>query len=288
MPLHATNNFSVNSVFWLRSLAEPELGPTRRVIEDLEAFFDRLQLPFQLRDVQTPADLYAALDSLADPRAKPILQLDMHGTKDGLLLSPSGETASWADVIPRLRSINIASGGNLCVIAGVCFAFHAIKQASIAQASPVNILIAPDREVKNSTLEDGLAGFYETLFSGGEVTAAFTKHLGEPFKLFNAERFFVIAVCKYIRNSCKGKGATIRRERLLSDVLLTGQPQTRENLRKIRKQIKDGIKPDQRMLDQYANIFLLGRRCPFNIEQLLSAVENASRDRHVPRSRSAI
>ena len=81
-------------------------------------------------------------------------------------------------------------------------------------ASPVNVLIAPDREVLTGKLEDGLAGFYRALFSDGEINAAFEKHLGEPFKLFLAERFFVIAVCKYIRNVCKGKGASVRRERL--------------------------------------------------------------------------
>ena len=275
MPLQASSGFSINSIFWLRSLLESEWGPTRRVLEDLEPFFARLQLPFQLRDVKKSSQLYLALDSLVNSRAKPILQLDMHGTKDGLLLAGSGEIAPWKEVVPRLRSINIASGGNLCVVAGACFAFHAIMQASITQASPVSILIAPDRELKNAKLEDGLAGFYEALFSDGEISAAFGKHLGEPFKLYNAERFFVIAVCKYIRNSCRGKGAMIRRERLLSDVLLAGQARTSANLRRIRKQIKEGMRPDQRMLDRYAKKFLLGRPCPFSIDQLTRAVEAA-------------
>jgi hypothetical protein len=277
MALQASSGFNINSVFWLRSLTELELGPTSRVIEDVEALFGRLQLSFQVRDAKTPTDLYRALDSLADPRAKPILQIDMHGTKDGLLLAGSHEIAPWSEVVPRLRSINIASGGNLCVVAGVCFAFHAIMQASITRASPVNILIAPDREVKNSKLEDGLAGFYEALFSDGEISASFAKYLGEPFKLYNAERFFVIAVCKYIRNSCRGKGATVRRERLLSDVLLSGQPRSSTNLRSIRRLIKEGIRPDQQMLDRYANTFLLGRRCPFSIDELIRAVESAQR-----------
>src|SRR6266702_4171251 len=121
----------------------------------------------------------------------------MHGTKEGLVLAGSGQVAPWEEVVPTLRAINIASGGNLCVVAGVCFAFFAIMRASISQASPVNILIAPDREVSNAKLEGGLAGFYMDLFSGGEISAAFAKHLGDPFKVFLAERFFVIGVCKY-------------------------------------------------------------------------------------------
>jgi hypothetical protein len=275
MPLQASSGFGVNSVFWLRSLSDSDRGPTRRVLEDLEPFFNKISLPFQLRDVRTVSDLYRALDSLADAKVKPILQLDMHGEKDGLLLAGSGEIAPWDQVVPKFRAINIASGGNLCVVAGVCFAFYAIKQASITQASPVNVLIAPDREVQARILEDGLVAFYRTLFSGGEISAAFAQHLGDPFKLFHAERFFVIAVCKYILNSCKGKGAAKRREALLTGVLLAGQPATPENLRRIRKQIKKGIRPDQKMLDRYANTFLLGRPCPFPVDKLISAVEDA-------------
>jgi hypothetical protein len=168
-------------------------------------------------------------------------------------------------------------GGNLCVVAGVCHAFYAIREAFITDASPVNVLIAPDREVQTGKLEDGLVGFYRELFSKGEIYTALEKHLGEPFKVFLAERFFVIGVCKYIRNVCKGKGASVRRERLLSEVLLAGHARTPESMKSIRKQIKAGIAPDQAMLDRFANRFLLGRPCPFPIDQLIKEVEEFKR-----------
>ena len=127
MALTATTGFSINSVFWLRSLSDSEQGPTRRVLEDLEPFFAQIGVPFQLRDVKTPGELYAALQSLANSTVKRIVQLDMHGTKEGLVLVGSGEVAPWREVVPRLRAINVASGANLCVVAGVCFAFYAIR-----------------------------------------------------------------------------------------------------------------------------------------------------------------
>ncbi len=277
MALQATGGFGINSVFWLRSLHDSELGPSRRVLEDVEPFFASMSLPFDLRDVKTPAHLYRALDSLVASHVKPILQFDMHGTRDGLRLTDSDEIAPWTEVVPRLRAINVACRGNLCVVAGVWHAFYAIREASIMDASPVNVLIAPDREVQTGKLEEGLAGFYRALFSEGEIYAAFEKHLGEPFKLFLAERFFVIAVCKYIRNVCKGKGASVRRERLLSEVLLAGHARTPESMKSIRKQIKAGTTPDQAMLDRFANRFLLGRQCPFSIDQLIKAVEEIKR-----------
>ena len=164
MALQATGGFSINSVFWLRSLHDFELGPARRVLEDIEPFFASMRLPFDRRDVKTPAHLYRALDSLVASHVKPILQLDMHGTRDGLRLTDSDEIAPWKEVVPRLRAINVACGGNLCVVAGVCHAFYAITEASIMDASPVNVLIAPDREVLTGKLEDGLAGFIARYF----------------------------------------------------------------------------------------------------------------------------
>lgn len=277
MALQASGGFSVNSVFWLRSLDESELGPSRRILEDVEPFFDRLHLPFQLRDPKSPAELYRALDSLVADHVKPVLQLDMHGTRDGLRLSGTDEIAPWTEVVPRLRTINIASGGNFCVIAAVCHALYAVKEARINEASPVAILIAPDKEVTTGKLEEGLVGFYRSLFTDGDIYESFNRHLGEPFKLFHAERFFVIAVCKYIRNACRGKSVDERRERLLTEVLLAGHSRTPKDMKRIRKQIKDGIKPDQQMLDKYANQFLLGRPCPFKIDELMTEIEKTFR-----------
>jgi hypothetical protein len=44
-------------------------------------------------------------------------------------------------------------------------------------------------------------------------------------------------------------------------------------MKSIRKQIKAGIKPDQAMLHRYANTFLLGKPCPFTLDELLMALE---------------
>lgn len=275
MPLTSTAGFGVNSVFWLRSLPEGEQGPTRRVLEDLEPFFEGIGLPFQARDVRTPEQLYLALHSLAVPGVQPLLHLDMHGVKQGLIMARDGAIAPWRRVVPLLREINITSKGNLCVIAGVCFALYAIKEAPISLPSPVNILIAPDSEVEFGMLEDNLFGFYKALFLGGDLLAAQQTYLGDPFKLFHAERFLVIALCRYIRNACKGKGAAERRERLLTEVLLAGRARTSHNMRLIRRQIKQLVKPGDQLLNQCARRFLLGKPCPFTIEELEKFVEEA-------------
>lgn len=132
MALTATTGFSINSVFWLRSLSDSEQGPTRRVLEDLEPFFAQIGVPFQLRDVKTPGELYAALQSLANSMVKPIVQLDMHGTREGLVFVGSGEVAPWREVVPRLRAINVASGANLCVVACLLCYLGGVDNTGIA------------------------------------------------------------------------------------------------------------------------------------------------------------
>jgi hypothetical protein len=276
MPLEASSGFSTNSVFWLRSLSETEQGPTRRVLEDLEPFFKELDLPFQLIDVNTAADLYMVLDKIATLPVKPISQLDMHGAKQGLVLAKSAEIAPWDEIIPRLRDININSSANLCVVAGVCFAYYALTQVSISLASPVKILVAPDREVSVGILEDGLGSFYKALFRGLDISEAQARYLADPFKIFHAEKFFVITLCRYTRDLCKVKGGAVRRERLLTEVLLDGRTRDSRLLREIRKQIKEGTKPSQELVDRYARAFLIDRPCPFSIDQLVEEVERAS------------
>jgi hypothetical protein len=276
MVLEGRDGFKTNSVFWLRSLSEKDQGPTRRVLEDLEPFLKGIGLPLHLIDVYTTADLYYLLDQLALAPIKPILQLDMHGEKQGLTLARSGELAPWSEVVPRLRNINLATQGNLCVVAGVCYAYYALTEISISNASPVKFLIAPDREIGVGILEDGLVSFYKALFSGLDISEAQSRYLADPMKLFHAEKFFVIALCKYIRESCKGKGGAARREHLLTEILLNGRPRNTETLRELREPIREGIKPSQQMVDRYAKMFLIGRPCPFSIDELLEAVEHAA------------
>jgi hypothetical protein len=64
-----------------------------------------------------------------------------------------------------------------------------------------------------------------------------------------------------------------RRELLLTEVLKAGKLGEKPNLQQMRKQIKEGIRPDQDTVNRFAQAFLLGRPCSFTIDQLLNAVE---------------
>ena len=119
-PMRFATQVHVNSLFWVSSLSEAEAGVTRRILEDLTPFFDRIGLPYQCLCPLTARSFTEFLGALArqtSQGSRPILHLDLHGSVNGgIRISASGETVSWPHLLEMLRTINIASGNNLCVI----------------------------------------------------------------------------------------------------------------------------------------------------------------------------
>jgi hypothetical protein len=178
-------------------------------------------------------------------------------------------------VIPRLQAINVATCNNLVVVAGVCFARHAILQVKVSEACPVYMLIAPEMKVTFGFLEDNTVAFFQEIFSSGDVNKACLEHFGLPMKVFHCEQFLAIALARYIRQTCKGKAVAARRERLLTEIFLGGKERTPENLREVRRLLKDGLRPQQQLIDAYSQAFLIGRVCPFTIDDLIGLVDRA-------------
>lgn len=68
---------------------------------------------------------------------RPVLHVDTHGTlADGLLLAPSGERTSWADLVEFLRNLNIAMANNLTCVFALCFELHLYKEVSLKEGAP--------------------------------------------------------------------------------------------------------------------------------------------------------
>ena len=86
---------------------------------------------------------------------------------DGSLDARTIDLAPWTSVVPKLQAINLAAKGNLCVVAGVCYALHAIKQIKISEPCAVHMLIAPEEVVHVGFLEDETVKFYQEVFSSG-------------------------------------------------------------------------------------------------------------------------
>lgn len=83
-----------------------------------------------------------------------------------------------------------------------------------------------------------------------------------------------IVIARYLKEQCKGKGGAGRRERLITEIFSQGMENTPDNLKRVRKILKDGLRPDQSLLDQYAGRFLIGRQCSFSMADLESFIES--------------
>ena len=94
--------------------------------------------------------------------------------------------------------------------------------------------------------------------------------------MYHRERLLATALTKYIRNYSTGKGLDERREALLTEALRSRQiPNTAQNRKAVRKQIKEGLEPDQALIDKYVRTFLIGKAVPFRIDQLIELTKGA-------------
>ncbi len=230
---------------------------------------------FQYFYIESAENLAKLLDELSlnasEHGMRPLLNFDMHGNKDdGLKISKTSKYVSWNSLAGNLQKPNKATGNNLVVVSAACFGSRAVMPIKLGQPTPFFLLLAPEIEVSSGFLEDNLPRFYQELFKSGSLEQAYSRYLSDEFKYFHCEKMLFIVMLKYIKAGCQGKSAQERRENLLTEVFSQGMEKTDENLKAVRKKTKDGLKPDQALLDRYVKVFLINRTCSFNMDQLLT------------------
>lgn len=275
------SEFSCNSVIWLSSVPVNEQGPTRRMTEDMETIAQQIGFGFQRIDINSTDQLIKLLEELTfnahKHNMRPMLHIDMHGCEEnGLLISSANKYVSWEVLAEHFRKLNVATGNNLCVVGAACFSLRAVMPIRLNQPTPFFILLAPEKEVNIGFLERNVTAFYRSLLESGSIDYAYSMHLSDEFKYVHCEKILFIVVARYILRGCKGKLGEERRERLLSEVFLQGMEKSNKNLKLVRNKIKQGLRPDQTLLDRYAGTFLINRACSFNINQLLAFLEGYS------------
>jgi hypothetical protein len=132
--LTISETLQTNAIVWIHSLPEKEMGPTRRILEDLEGLSSVGGFPISIYAVRNHAELselLMQLTAMAEQGLRPVLHVDAHGTvAEGLLLSPSGERVGWSELIDDLRYLNVATANNLTCIFALCFGLHLYRQVS--------------------------------------------------------------------------------------------------------------------------------------------------------------
>ena len=163
-------------------------------------------------------------------RLAPVLQIEAHGSGEGLYLT-SDECVTWSDLKGPLTEINVLSRLNLLVLVGACDGADLTKIIQPSDRAPVWGLIGPLRVVTAGEIEDAHTAFYRTLFSTGDggpawraMNAAIEK-ADSPFQFISAEFMFREVMRTYFTKLCSKEALAQRMDRLVETMKSDGVPQ---------------------------------------------------------------
>jgi hypothetical protein len=162
------------------------------------------------------------------------------------------------------------------VVSAACFSYHLLNELEIDEATPFFIMIAPQKMISFGFIEDNTLNFYKEIFDSADLIATYEKYLRPQMSLYHSEKMLAVVVGRYFKYKCLGKGGRERKEDLVSKAIVFGTPNTRNNRRKLRKSIKDAIKPSPELVKKYAETFLVGKPLPFSFGEFMELVRRTA------------
>ena len=275
-----TDTVLINSVIWIRSLADDEINPSRRIVEDLIPMATAGHFAFEEKVVGNRADLLTLLDSIgtsAQAGLRPILHFDCHGSAaDGILLKPTYEFCDWGELTAQLRNINVATGNNLCCVFGACFGMWHATHLRLSQPIPWYLVIAPENEVSVGILEERTAVFYREVFASANITQAYDRVLKPDLDIMLCKKVFAESLTRHVAVNCRGESGRKRKEEAVTAVL-HGRgiiSPTREQLAQARRDIRHKFQASQWVIDYFARTFLIGRDPGIDVADLIRLADN--------------
>jgi len=281
--LEFTATARINSLYWITSLHDRELGVTRRVLEELEPICVARQLPFQCYSPSNAKEFLAAMDNItsyAGMGMLPLIHFDTHGSaEDGIKIVGSGEHIGWPEIAAKLRAINATTGNNLCIVSGACNSFSIVGQVDIHQTTPAFILLAPENEIIAGEIEENIVGFYRDMLDNEDILTSRDKWFKNQLRMYHSERFLAVILAKYLHNTTIGRQLHRRKEHLVTMALAGREHQaTPEVLRALRDSAKALIKPSEDLIERFRPTFRAGKQPGFTIAQLRAGVLQARAD----------
>jgi len=208
---------------------------------------------------------------------KPIIYLDFHGAEEkGLELGASGESIYWETLIEILRVLNVELKNELFVLITACHGLHLIKSISIQKEAPFLCLVAPEQEIQVVDIEERVPEFFRVLFETKNVQLA-CKKLGENFTYLNSGELCVDPLILHHKEICGGSGKKAWREDFLTEVIKTGIPNDNIELSTLRRQIKEIIQPEIKVIfEKMINHFSMGRLSGVRVDEVIEEIRKNS------------
>lgn len=259
------SSLSFNWIFVLQSLNTGELQTGKRLVENK---FQEIKLVNKIEFCHTYLELpdraafYSAVINIANmckAGVKPILHFDLHGLSDksGIALLPSNESISWQEFASICKMLNALCSNNLMVVMASCYGLHAITEVSINEISPYCYLIGSQEKVPAGAIDTGFKEFYSVLLKSCDVDSAM-KELDPRFRLYIAEKMFMVSFSLYLKEGCIGKGRRQRIERLLTDYVELMQNEGKlVRLKEARDSLKLNTTPNKDAFVRFENRFLM-------------------------------
>lgn len=178
----------------------------------------------------------------------PLLHIECHGSKDGLVLS-NGDVLTWKELTPLIKNINVACGVNLCVIFAACYGFEAMWLAGYGgfDRAPFYSIVAPNKKIGDLTLEKAFAAFYRVLLNSNDIGTALKECNNQitgkklHIKIIDAEHLLEFA---YSKSGYEGKEKRDHIENMLTELMQVPKIKSK-GVSWARKQIKRRLKDEE-------------------------------------------
>ena len=255
----------INTIIWIGSVPEDEQCLSDRMTGKLKAQAGAGGFPIRVHEARDRQQLFDILDKVAkdaEQGLRPILHFDTHGNADmGVALEPSGDWASWPELIERLRAINIATGNNLVVVFGLCHGLHLYKFVQLKKAAPAYLFAAAEHAVSVKFLMDEVPEFYRQVQAQGAFLEPFKATLGKQMTLFNCQGLFLKTLAHYVKTQGRGAVLEARIDRTVEAHLEKAgiaRP-TAEDRADLVGKVRRTLEPSERLIEIFAPAFLIGR-----------------------------
>ncbi|WP_448564470.1 hypothetical protein [Thalassotalea ganghwensis] len=190
--------FRFNKLVVIQSL-ENEKPTGRLLVDQIEIWCAKSNrdIPFSYNEFSKASDVLKFLQELiiecSSKDIIPILHIECHGNKKGLVLS-SGDLIKWDLLSQQVRQLNLATNSNLLIVLAACHGGYFAQCIDIFDRAPFWGLIGVINTIDASHLLNSLTNFYQALFESAELVELFNalnySSKYENLQLYTAEWIF--------------------------------------------------------------------------------------------------